>query len=241
MISINHPAFFDGYKPEDFKYLSGYDLLEILNGYRNSIAHWDSALSAGKPALLMADDDMHDIADPGEPSRRLVEVNSPDNQRGNICSALREGRALGVEIKMPDDESFKGKAMRLDSLPMITSVRIIGDTLKIAVNRKAMEFRFYGQSGKYLGKNSHTFHGSYILKPEDTYVRAVLIYPTPNDSEGITLYLNPVMRTPDGKRPLLVPAIVDTLSTWVHRIVGFATVIFITINIIYLRRRFRRR
>jgi hypothetical protein len=241
MISINHPAFFGGYKPEDFKYLSGYDLLEILNGYRNSIAHWDSALSNGKPAFIMADDDMHDVSDPGEPSRRLIEVNSPDNHRENICSALREGKAVGVEIKMPDDENFEGKARRLDSLPMITSVRISGDTLQIAVNKKAMEFRFYGQGGEKLGKNSRTYHGSYILKPEDTYVRAVLIYPTPNDSEGITLYLNPVMRTADGKQPVLEAAVVDTHSTWVYRIVGFATVIFIIINIIYLRRRFCRR
>jgi hypothetical protein len=241
MISINHPAFFNGYKPEDFRYLTGYDLLEVLNGYRNSIAHWDSALSAGKPAFLMADDDMHDIADAGEPSRRLMVVNSPDNSRENICSALKKGCALGVEIKLPKNETFAGKAHRLDSLPMISSVKIKGDTLQIVANQKAIVTRFYGQDGKYLGKVSRSSHANWILKPEDTYVRAVVVYVTPNDCEGITLFLNPVIRTSDGRQPVMVSAIVDTPVTWVYRIIGFATVLFIGLNIYILRRRCKRR
>jgi hypothetical protein len=240
MVSINHPAFFGGYKPEDFKYLSGYDLLEVLNGYRNSIPHWDSALSSGKPAFLMADDDMHDISDAGEASRRLMLVNSPDNRRENICNSLRKGCAVGVEIKMPKDENFQGKAHRLDSLPMVSSVKISGDTLQVTVTHKPIIIRFYGQDGRCIGKSWRKLRANYIFKPEDTYVRTVVIYKTSNDIEGIVLYLNPVMRTTDGKQPPMVAAIVDTRSTWVYRIIGFSTVIFVIINILFLHRRFRK-
>jgi hypothetical protein len=241
MISINHPAFFGGYKPEDFKYLTGYDLLEVLNGYRNSIPHWDSALSAGKPAFLMADDDMHNIADAGEPSRRLMVVNSPDNRRENILAALRSGCAHGVEIRLPENETFEGKGLRLDSLPEVNSVTVNGDTLQVNVDKKALVIRFYGQGGKLLGKTYRTRQAHYILKPDDTYIRTVVIYSTPNDVEGITLFLNPVIRTPDGRKPLMVPARVDIYSTWVYRIIGFATVLFIGFNLFYFRRRARKR
>ena len=240
MISINHPALFGGYSPGDFKYLTDYDLLEVLNGYRNSIPQWDSALSAGKPAFLMADDDMHNISDPREASRRLMLINSPDNHRENICSALKAGCTLGIEIKMPRDENFKGKAIRLDSLPMVSFFRIRRDTLQIAVNREAIEFRFFGQNGKFLGKVSRSTKASYILKPRDTYIRTTIVYATPTNSEGITLYLNPVIRTTDGKRPIMVSAIVDLYSTWVYWIIGFATVFFVGFNVVYIRRKLRK-
>ncbi|NVO20782.1 MAG: hypothetical protein HXX13_13860 [Bacteroidetes bacterium] len=240
MISINHPAFFKGYSPEDFKYLTGYELLEVLNGYRNSFAHWDSALSAGKPAFLMADDDMHDVSDATEPSRRLMMVNSPDNSRKNICASLLAGRTIGIEIIMPDSETFGSKSIRLSNLPKIKKFRIAGDTLELELNRTAMDIKFYGQNGKQLWSKGRISRAKYILRPADTYIRTEIIYSSTSNWNGITYYLNPVVRSADGKKPLMEAAIVDQRSTWTYRIVGFATVIFILLNILYLRKRTRR-
>lgn len=241
LISINHPAFFGGYLPEDFKYLTGYDLIEALNGYRNSIPHWDSALSAGKPAFLMADDDMHDIADMGEISRRLIMVNAPDNRRESILNALKHGDSYGIEIKMPGNETFSSKSSRFDSVPVLNALRIKGDTLMVRLDKRALEFRFYGQSGQLLYKKGFSDTASYVLRPEDTYVRPVILQSTSHDSEGITLYLNPVFRTADGKLPVIPAAIPDPLSTWVYRIIIVSTVIFILLNIYILRKRLKAR
>jgi len=239
MLSINHPAFFGGYSTHDFKYLSNYDLLEALNGYRNSIPYWDTALSAGKPAFLMANDDMHDLSSPGEVSRRFMVVNSPDNKRESILSALKKGNAYGVHILMPLDETFEGKLARFDTLPEVREVSVNGDTLSISLSTKALEIRFFGQNGKLLSKKAGSKHASYIMKPEDTYVRAVAIYTTPNDPEGITLYLNPVFRTPDGNKPMMIPARYDAWATWIYRIIAVATLAFVIANIVILRRRYK--
>lgn len=241
ILSINHPAFFGGYKPEDFKYLGNYNLLEALNGYRNSIPHWDSALSAGKPAFLMANDDMHDIGDPGEVSRRFIVVNAPDNHRENILKSLYMGKSYGVEIKLPMDETYEGKAARFDTLPYVTSCTIQNDTLRFAMSSRFGEVRFFGQHGKVLHRVGKAFKAEYVLQPSDTYVRAVVLYPTPNDIEGITYFLNPVMRSANGERPEMTTPEVDVRATWVYRIIGFATVIFLFANIIILRRRFRKK
>ncbi len=241
LISINHPAFFGGYPPSDFKFLTGYDLLEVLNGYSNSIPHWDTALSNGKPAFLMADDDMHEISNAREASRRLTEINAPDNKQQSIFAALRAGCAYGVEIKMPKKETYRGKARRLDSLPNVRSVTVRGDSLNIALDKPGTEFRFMGQNGKLLYKQANTCSATYILQPGDTYVRTVILFSTAQQQEGILYYFNPVLRTSDGKRPLMAEAVLDTRSTLVKRIIGFSSVIFVLLNIILLRRRFRRR
>jgi len=240
-ISINHPAFFGGYQTNDFKYLTNYDLIEALNGYRNSIPYWDTALSAGKPAFLMANDDMHDIDSPGEVSRRFMVVNSPNNHRNNILESLRKGNAYGVHILMPQDETFEGKLARFDTLPEVNSVAIHNDTLSIALSTRAREIRFFGQHGKLLSKTAFSAKGSYLLQDDDTYVRAVVLYSTPNDPEGITLYLNPLLRTPDGKKPGMGLAKQDHWATWVYRIIGFSSALFIIANIYLLRKRFRKR
>jgi hypothetical protein len=239
LLSINHPAFFGGYTPEDFKYLGNYDLIEALNGYRNSIPFWDSALSAGKPAFLMADDDMHDITDPGEVSRRFIMVNTPDNKRENIIKSLSDGNSYGVEMRMPGNETYESKSMRFDSVPVLRSLTLQGDTMKVILDRKVMEIRFFGQNGVLLDKRGGSKEAIYILKPVDTYVRTVVLHSTPHDQEGLSLYLNPVFRTDDGKKPIMTSAVYDSSGTWVYRIAGSFLFIFIAFIIYFLRKRFK--
>jgi hypothetical protein len=239
LISINHPAFFGGYKPEDFKYLTGYDLIEALNGYRNSIPFWDSALSAGRPSYLMADDDMHDISDPGEVSRRMIMVNALDNRRESIIHGLKTGCSYGIEMTMPGNESYEMKSERFTTIPVVKSVSVSGDSLHVNLDRKTLEIRFFGQGGKLLYRIAHTDRASYVLKAEDTYIRTVVLQSTPHDPEGLKLYLNPVYRTIDGKKPVIAAALPDHFSTWIYRIIGFGTLLFIILNIYFLRKKIR--
>ena len=52
LIIIAHPNYEGGYKARDFRYLTNYDGIEILNYFRQSIEHWDTALSVGDMLLV---------------------------------------------------------------------------------------------------------------------------------------------------------------------------------------------
>lgn len=241
LISINHPSFFNGFSPEDFSQLTGYDFIEVLNGYRNSIPHWDSALSAGRPAFIMANDDMHNLSDPTEPARRFININSPTNNRNDIFASLVAGNAYGVYIITPKDETLEKKKHRLENLAVLTDVKISNDTLFVSLNKEAKEFRFYGSHGELVGKIAHAKKGYYVIKPTDSYVRTHIIYESPNDPEGIQYFLNPILRSADGSKPLMPKATVNTMETLVFRIIAIASVIFILVNIYILRKRFKRK
>lgn len=239
LVSINHPKFFGGYTPGDFTKLSGYDFIEVLNGYRNSEAHWDSALSAGRPAMLLADDDMHDLHNPREPARRFILVNAPTNNRNDIFSALKAGNSIGVYHILPHNESWESKKAWLDSMPEVDTITLAHDTLRIKLNRKALEFRFIGQGGKLLAKAAFADEAWYAMQQNDTYVRTVILFSTPSDREGLQYFLNPVFRTSDGQKPAMPAVQSDFRRTLSYRFVMLATAAFVVMNIIALRKRFR--
>ncbi len=240
LISINHPSFFGGFSPANFTQLTGYDFIEVLNGYRNSIPHWDSALSAGRPAFIMANDDMHTLSDPIEPARRFISINSPTNNKDDIFTALKAGNAYGVYIITPEDETLEKKKTRLKNLAVLNDVTIKNDTLFVAISKPAKEFRFYTTHGELAAKVANTSKAYYVIKPTDSYVRAHILFESPNDPEGIQYFLNPIMRSADGNIPLMPKATVDTRATLVFRIIAIASVLFVIANIIILRRRFKR-
>ena len=96
-----HPSFVEkGYRPEDFKYLSNYKLLEVLNGYRKSPVHWDMALSNGHLVYLIGGDDTHNMANINDPANRFTLINSAINDREHLLSALVAGKAVGVAFPM---------------------------------------------------------------------------------------------------------------------------------------------
>lgn len=240
-ISINHPSFFGGFSPEDFSYLTGYDFIEALNGYRNSIPHWDSALSAGRPAFLMANDDMHNISDITEPGRRFITINSPSNTQSDIFTSLKAGNAYGVYIIMPKDETMQKKKDRFANLAILKSVKISNDTLFVELNKPAKEFRFFGNHGALVGKTAFTQKAWYVIKPEDTYIRTQILFESPNDPEGIQYFLNPILRSADGSKPKMPIAVVSAKETIVFRIIAIASVLFILTNFFVLRKRFKRK
>ena len=241
LISINHPSFFKGYAPKDFSKLTGYDFVEVLNGFRNSIAHCDSALSAGRPAFLLANDDMHDISNPREPARRFLQINAPSNNRKDIFAALKAGAAFGVYIITPENETWEMKKERLDHLPMLKSVTVEKDTLKVSVNNEALEIRFLGQSGRLLYKICNSKVATYAIQPKDSYVRTQIIFSSPNDREGIQYFLNPVLRSADGSCPIMPEVHVDVYRTRVFRIIVIASALFLVANVFVLRKRARKR
>ncbi|OQX79691.1 MAG: hypothetical protein B6D61_03095 [Bacteroidetes bacterium 4484_249] len=236
LIYIAHPKLRNAFKPEDMRLLANYDGIEVLNNYRTSIKHWDTALSSGNYVTIIGNDDAHDISNPDEIGHHCTYINSPSTKKEDIISALKLGNAFGAEIFRPNGESFEAKTKRIRILPVIKQIEIISDTLFIRTDSLAKEIRFIGQDGKLLKTSKLTNDTFYKIKKEDPYVRMEIEFLSRS-----VYYLNAVCRY-DGKNPqkFAVPKI-DFYRTLILRIIGFSTLIFIIINFVLLRKRLKRR
>ena len=236
LIFIAHPKLRLGWEPEDMTWLTNYDGIEVLNGYRVSIEHWDAALSAGKNTRILADDDAHDITNRNEVGRYCTMIYSPTLHGDSVVEAMRAGRAFGADIYRIWDEPMDEKIDKAHNLPKLTGVKLSGDTLTVSVNRIAKKVKFIGQGGALLDSAMYTKNAHYIIKESDTYVRTEIFF-----KNRTAYYLNPVIRY-DGIDPWTHEiARIDYTRTWLLRIVGFATLIFILANIYYLRKRIFKR
>lgn len=187
---LAHPSFVKkGYLVEDMKYLSNYKLMEVLNGFRISAAHWDMALSNGHLVYMIANDDSHDVTDITDVATRFTMINAPANEAELLLSALENGNAVGVDFPIKKSETLEQKATRIKKdLPYITQVELKGDTLSISASKTISKAKFIGRDGT-LQTQTQTQTISYVIQPEDDYVRAEL-----NFKDGTTLYLNPITR-----------------------------------------------
>lgn len=236
LIFIAHPKLRLGWDPEDMTWLTNYDGIEVLNGYRISIEHWDAALSAGKNARILANDDAHDISNRNEVGRYCTMIYSPALHGDSVVEAIKAGKAFGADIYRVWDEPMNEKIYKANHLPKLTTVELNGDTLFVSVNKLAKKFRFIGQGGTVLDSVMYKHEARYIIKDSDTYVRTEIFF-----KNRTVYYLNPVIRY-DGIDPWGHEiARIDTKRTWLLRIVGFATLAFILVNIYYLRRRNKKR
>lgn len=241
IIALAHPDWESGYPKRDLKYLSDYDLIEVLNHNWRSVPLWDVALSSGHPVFIVADDDAHDIADPYEIQRCATFINTPVNRGSELISALKTGKAYGAEIYMLDGENFTQKAIRAKHTPRLNSVQIKGDTLHVSVSEKAFKISFIGQNGKIMKNTYHSSSDHYLFKPEDTYIRIEVTFPVyfayPKVGAGTKFYLNPVFRY-DGNTPEnSLQATIDPVRTWGLRLLGGALIILAILLIWKIKRK----
>ncbi len=203
---LAHPRLRNSITPENARILSNYDALEVLNHYRNSSNVWDAALSAGKRAWLIGDDDSHKISDPNQTGVIWTMINAPDKSNKEILSALKSGHMYGVVGRNAENKNF------------LSAVSINGDTLKITCTDTADAIRFIGQNGIEKQVTENIKQASYLLKPDDTYIRTEIL-------NGKTrMYLNPVYRydsSPDFKNTFQI----NWTFTWLQRIAGLGLII----------------
>lgn len=189
---IAHPSFVrKGYLVDDMKYLSNYKLMEVLNGFRISAAHWDNALSNGHLVYLIGNDDSHDVTDITDIATRFTMINAPENKAESLLTSLENGNAVAVDFPIIYNETLEQKIKRIKkNLPYITQVELKSDTLSISASKPIYDIKFIGQEGNTLSqskaKKKTVF---YVIQPEDNYVRAELKF-----KDGTTLYLNPITR-----------------------------------------------
>src|SRR5262249_12517458 len=99
LIAIAHPAALRGYSyPDDqLRQLTGYQLLEVVNGRFESESSWDGALSAGRPVWAIGNDHTHDVMDRNHFAVAWTMIDTATDTASSVIEALRAGRAYVVE------------------------------------------------------------------------------------------------------------------------------------------------
>lgn len=226
-----HPDFVDGgYSPSDFKYLSNYRLMEVVNGYCVSDAHWDSALSNGHLVYIIGDDDTHDVLRSTDVANCFTIVNAERLDSESIIDALVAGQTYAVDFRLRKGETLDEKKADMDTtLPWLVKARLSGDTFSVVMSRKAKTIQFIGQNGRVLATAEKTNSASYVVKDSDTYIRTVCNYPDHTD-----VYLNPVTR--QTSEDVSIQRL-DHINYWKTAILWSAYVIVIVICVCFLRKR----
>lgn len=187
-VAINHPRFSRAMYVSDMKYLSDYHCLEVLNKFSNSVDYWDTALSAGKPVFLTANDDVHNVKNIRELARRIIFVNA-DISKKPFIEALKTGKSYGVDLYHDDKDNLQTKAARIKNLPKLIRVSLINDTIGVVLNKKVAFIRFIGQNGVIKHTINDVNQAEYRFLNIDTYIRTEI-----GCYDGSVIFLNPVFR-----------------------------------------------
>ena len=181
--------------------LSGYNLLEVGNTLGMSTAHWDAALSAGKPIWILSNDDTHDLLK--EPTFIKWNIIFPEEKNAaSVINALKRGQHYGVESYETDCEDYD-----------LLECRIYDDTLIVAMSHSVNRIDLIGQNGVQQATFTGTDRIKYALKVEDTYIRVEV------HMDHCVYYLNPILRVPysDNTFDLSLYPHSNAYITWVLR------------------------
>jgi hypothetical protein len=219
LVALNHPPSRDGYSPDDLRRLSGYQLLEIVNGPHRSEDSWDAALSSGHAVWALANDDTHDLADPDRTgiAWNMIDAASPSTR--DVVDALRAGRTYAVSRT---SETISGVQT------VLAGFEFNDGTLVVTCAGEPSTFNFVGQDGVIRKSVKDVMSASYTFTGDDTYIRTVI------ESPRALLYLNPVLRY-DGIRFPAPSASVNLAGSWLQR--GLLLIAAVALVVMYRRRR----
>ncbi len=232
-VVLAHPLLRGGYSLNDMKYLTNYEGMEVLNNMRVSLEHWDEALTSGQITWIIANDDAHDVTNSNEVGRRFTMINSASDNKDDIMAALEQGNAIGVDFYRINDEPMTDKFVRSKTLPEITDIQLLDDTLFVSVDTPAVEIRFVGKNGQLLHAYSNTSEAAFIIPSDQPYVRTEIAF-----SDKSVFYLNPVIRYDTDKIRTKKTATVNNSKTLYLRILYL--VVALVLAYLYRRYYFKR-
>jgi hypothetical protein len=201
LVAIAHPSSREAYTLDDLQQLTGYQLLEVVNGPFRYERPWDAALSAGRAVWALGNDDTHDLTDPARTAMAWTMINAPSPSSGDIVDALRAGRSYAVSRTNETASAIE---------TVVGNVKFSDGTLAVSCVGEPSTFVFVGQNGKVRKTVKAAMSASYTFRDEDTYIRTVIRSPR------TAMFLNPVLRY-DGDRPPAPAATVDMARTWLLR------------------------
>jgi hypothetical protein len=198
LVAIAHPTEHRAYTDNDLRDLTGYELLEVVNGPFSAQDLWDAALSAGHPVWGIATDDTHNLTDFRRTATAWTMIDAAAPNQHDVVEALRAGRMYGV------------KGLRAHSRTALHAVSVQHDTIVVTCAGEPAAFTFVGQDGRVLSTSPRGWTARYTLRPDDSYVRTLV------HAADATLYLNPVLRY-DGRSPARSGAAINAGATWLLR------------------------
>jgi hypothetical protein len=198
LVALVHPESRDAYGVGALQALTGYHLIEIVNGKFPHDDAWDAALSSGHAVWGIGNDDNHDLEDAERLGVAWTMIDAPSASTEDIVDALRVGRSYAV---------LRINAAAADTV--LDTVTVAGHTLTATVTGEPSTFDFIGQDGVLRKTVEEARSASYAFEPGDTYIRVAIRAPR------TTMYLNPVLRY-DGTLPSQL-ATIDATQTAVLR------------------------
>jgi len=196
LVAIAHPEVRDAQTPSDLRYLTHYELLEVLNRFTvPADSAWDAALSSGHAVWLLASDDSHNSADREQVGANSTRIHSPSLGTSDIIDALKAGHAYGLH----GVSGHTNLALR--------TVQMLGDTLVVQVTGVPDTIRIVGQDGvvRAMAAGAQAARGRLraVATTADGYLRVVA------HGDSTMLYTNPVIRWNGRELPR-----VDVVVNW---------------------------
>ena len=201
LVALNHPSSRDAYGPSSLRALTGYDLVEVVNGPFSAEDGWDAALSSGRAVWAVANDDTHDLNDSRRAEAGWTMVDSPSADTAAVVDALRAGRSYAV---------LRTGALEGALASRLTSLSTDGARMTVQLAGAPSTITFIGQDGAVRQTTREVREASYTVAPTDTYIRTVI------ETPQTTLFLNPVIRW-DGAQLPTPRAAVNPVATWAQR------------------------
>ncbi len=198
------------YSKGAFSKLTDYDLLEISDNRESSIKRWDIALSAGRAAFMLAAKRENPIKDQSSIMNAVTMIPVAPRDFQLIYGALRDGMAYGLYR----NQSRSLDQFVIDSLPRLTSLTLKGDTASIVFSKSMAKIEVYTDGGANSLAATNISTVDYKIPSEVSYVRFYA-----QDLEGNEYLLNPILRSIDGKKPMLIGADLDKTMMLFKRIV----------------------
>jgi hypothetical protein len=211
-------------------------LVEALNHIKFSLPQWDAALSAGRPVCIIANDDNHDIRNVNDYGRLATVVSAGSNQENQILESLQQGKAYGLEIYTPDGETHELKVERFHDLPHLNQCTLQGDTVLLASSQPIHHIKVMHQTGEVFLDSTITPGAeqiSFSIANAFSYARIEV-----EAGNKHRLYLNPIMRSSTGKKPIAQVAQVNPGKTMYRRVMGLAFIFLM--GVVFYGRKQRR-
>ncbi len=185
LVVLAHPHLRGGFSPSDLRHLGDYDAIEVASDFGNSEPEWDAALSAGRLAWAVGDDDTHNAGNPDLIGNAWTMLAAPSPSTHDVAAAIRAG----------ENYTVVGRAGRADIA--LDSLTVVGDTIELSLCGMPATIRWIGQNERTLGETTDVTHSRLVLRPDEPYARAVV------QTATTRLIFNPIVRT-EGTRPRMV-------------------------------------
>jgi hypothetical protein len=195
-VALNHPGTRNAYLPEDMKYLSGYDFVEVLNRHNIFEKEWDAALSNGHKVWLIAGDDAHSVNEIDGLQISVTFVNTSLPTGNAFLERLAQGAAFGVSFLCFSRTTWEEQVLASTQVSFPVDVQVQEGSLHVVWQERMARIDFIGDNGNFLQTSTDTDTACYSIRPEDTYVRVKL-----TSSDSLVYFLNPVIRY-EGDQPV---------------------------------------